>query len=179
MYPLGDCVATVVSIVLNLATVGGNSTEFPRISSLFRALPSLSCAFPKLLNRFYAFPCPNFIGCTASSHPVVCYRSFCSCLRLFDRVWAHVFAHFFGRSCCTSIWRLRLFYVIFQWLLWHLRIDISSGYVRFPTVGPGTSSKSLMLSWYFQRNTAVLHGLLHIFSLMVVPFSFHFIVVRR
>ena len=84
MYPLGGCVATVVSIFFKLATVGRSSIVFPRISLLFRASPSLLLRFPYAFSRFYVSSCLGFIGCTASSHPVVCYRSLCSFYALFS-----------------------------------------------------------------------------------------------
>ena len=110
------------------------STVCPRISLLFRAFFSLlhrPHVFVPRLSRMYRL----FV----SRRPFIAFLLSFTLIRSIKLMFSLISA---GRSCCTSIYDFVSFYVIlvtFVKFTDHIFFRIRS----FPTVGPGTSSKSL------------------------------------
>ena len=167
LWPLGVGVATLVLIVAKLATVWVCGLVPSWISSLLRVFPCFSY-FTLSSRRMYRF----FVSFHSFSLIPSYLRSLCPyrlSLRSFP-FWAEfLYIHL----------RLRLLFIRFQWPLVILT-DISLPDTSiFPTVGPGTSSKSFISSSRLERITAVSPRHFFHYVLIIRHFFPFLLVVRR
>ena len=161
-WPFGVGVATLVSIVPKFVTAW-NLASCSRRSRHSGSFPYAFISPPRISCRFFHWMYSLFVSYRSSSLICSYFRSFLSFL-------AHIFAHSNWAKLLYILLQLRHPLSRFQWLLWYLRILLPDTSI-FPTVGPGTSSKTfivcLMISRGIQRSGI---GILH--TIYLSSFSF-------